>query len=517
MGDEDPEAETRGEPSAPAGDAAHVGDAAQTATAAPATAEPTADEPTAVAEPAASPTRTRSPLIAALLSFLWPGLGQAFQGRRRLAAVYALSFLAIAGWAVAQLGDGLVGFGLNMLDDGYALTVALMAALAGLIRVAATAQPLLRRPGSRRSALAHGAAGAVLLAAILVPHAYVAGNAWLVRQADLAIAANNDQFAGASPSPTPSPTPAPTPTPSPTPRDTSPFFPATTPAPSIGPSAPPVAKHLITFLLIGIDFMTGRTHHLTDTLMVASIDTKTSKVYMISVPRDTAGFDLYFGGYAGTNFKINAMLSSLESGSFKSPDKPMATLKKEIGFLVGIPIDYYAAVDLEGFPAMVDAVGGVDFDNKYAINDPFTGTFVPVGPVHLDGPTALKYVRSRMSSSDYQRAARQQDIIVALEQKLLTPEILPSLPALITVAGQTISTDFPLKTAKNYVKMLQRIHSTSQCVLQPPYSYHPDSSTTNGWTSRLDIARVATLSVAWFGADSRYYGIPGVVARPCAN
>jgi len=480
----------------------------------PSAVAPVDAAPGPVAAPA--PPGGRSPILAALLSFLWPGLGQAMQGRRRLAAVYALAFAAILAWAVVQLGGGFIGFGLNMLDDGYALTVAVMAILAGLIRVAATVEPLLRRPQGRRSGLVQAAAGAVLLAAILLPHAYVAGNAWLIRQADIDISANNDTFGDAAV--TPSPTPEPTPTPSPTPRDTSPFFPAATPAPSIGPSAAPIGTHRLTFLLIGVDFMAGRAHHLTDALVVVSIDTSTYKVTMVSIPRDTCGFDLYWGGWAGLSFKINAMLQSLEAGVFKSPDPPMATLKKEIGFLVGVPINYYAAVDLQGFPTMVDAVGGVDFDNQYAVNDPFTGTFVPAGPVHLDGATALKYVRSRESSSDYQRAARQQDIIVALEKKLLTPEVLPNLPSLITLAGKTISTDFPLNKAKNYVKVLQRVKSVSQCVLQPPYSYHPDSSTTGGsWTSRLDIARVATLSVAYYGTDSRYYGIPGVVPKPCTN
>jgi hypothetical protein len=55
-------------------------------------------------------------------------------------------------------------------------------------------------------------------------------------------------------------------------------------------------------------------------------------------------------------------------------------------------------------------------------------------------------------------------------------------------------------------------------VLGPPYSYHPDTSVTGGtWTSRLDLARVANLSVAFFGADSSYYGLPGVVAAGCGQ
>ena len=116
----------------------------------------------------------------------------------------------------------------------------------------------------------------------------------------------------------------------------------------------------------------------------------------------------------------------------------MTTLEKEIGFLVGIPIDYYAAVDLEGFRDMVDAVGGVDIDNPRAVDDPFTGTEMPAGPVHLDGHNALKYVRSRegVGDSDYTRAGRQQLVLVALERKVASPAVLPKLSALISQAGK---------------------------------------------------------------------------------
>jgi hypothetical protein len=183
-----------------------------------------------------------------------------------------------------------------------------------------------------------------------------------------------------------------------------------------------------------------------------------------------------------------------------------------------LPIDYYVAVDLEGFVAMVEAIGGVDIDVKVAINDPFTGTFVPKGMVHMDGHLALKYCRSRESSSDYARAARQQDVLIALAKKVITPEVVLKLPELLTLAGTAISTDFPMKYARNFVTAFKRVGKPYKCVLGPPYSYHPASSTTGGnWTSRLDIARVASLSVWLFGRESLYYGRPGVVPAPCAT
>jgi hypothetical protein len=142
-----------------------------------------------------------------------------------------------------------------------------------------------------------------------------------------------------------------------------------------------------------------------------------------------------------------------------------------------------------------------------------------VGSVHLDGQLATLYVRSRENGgSDYLRAARQQRLLVALEKKIISPSVLPSLGTLVSLAGKTIATDFPLKTTRNYVRVAQNLKTIDYCVLGPPYSSHPDSSTTGGtWTSRLSIARVANLSVQFFGADSSYYGMPGVAAAPCGK
>jgi len=156
--------------------------------------------------------------------------------------------------------------------------------------------------------------------------------------------------------------------------------------------------------------------------------------------------------------------------------------------------------------------------NPRTIDDPSTGTEVPAGPVYLDGENALKYVRSREGAgdSDYTRAGRQQDVLVALERKMLTPAVLPRLGTLISLAGQDIATDFPLETARDYVPDIQGITTVSQCVLGPPYSVHPDMSLTGGtWTSQLDLDLVGGLSVFYFGRDSHYYGLPGIEPADC--
>ena len=75
-----------------------------------------------------------------------------------------------------------------------------------------------------------------------------------------------------------------------------------------------------------------------------------------------------------------------------------------------------------------------------------------------------------------------------------------------------------MKYARNFVTAFRRVGKPTQCVLGPPYSYHPDTASTGGtWTSRLDIDRVAGLSVYLFGRESLYANRPGVVPAPCAS
>ncbi len=461
-------------------------------------------------------SRGHSPAVAAGLSFLWPGLGQLVLGRRLAAALLSLPTLAVLVLGILQFRQGLIYFAASLWDESYFLAVAAAVGGFGAWRILAVGHAFMTASSGRRARPVEVAFVAALLISIVSMHGLFVAGAWAWY--DTSVAAQDvDQFAVASPSSRPTPTPTPTPNPTPTPVDTGLFHPYASTGPSPEPTTEP-SSNRITFLIVGIDFMTGRAHWLTDTMILVSIDTSTEKVAIVSVPRDTSNFDLYYGGWVGPTFKLNYLMTAAGSASFGSPDPPMKTLENEIGFLVGVRVDYYAAVDLEGFSKMIDAIGGVDVVNKRAINDPFTGTFVPAGPVHLDGPNALKYVRSREGAgdSDYTRAARQQDVLVAVQHKVTSPAVLPALPSLLSLAGQTVKTDFPMNTAKNYVAAATHVSATEQCVLGPPYSYHPASSTTGGtWTSRLDPTLVANLSVEMFGQDSRYYGQPGVVPTRC--
>jgi LCP family protein required for cell wall assembly len=468
--------------------------------------------------------RLESPVAASMMSYLLPGLGQLAMGRGRWALLFLVPSLLGLGWIAVQLSQGLAWFGLSLFDETSVAVLIAIVAFLGLWRVLAVGHAFLTAPGRRRWPKLESAGVAALVLSIVVTHVGAMGGAWAVYQTGAAIN-NNDMLsdsslAGGSPFATSAAlTPAPTSTPTPTQEAISPLqtyaytWPGPTPAPTYWSN-----PDRITFLLIGVDFMPGRSSALTDSMMLATLDVHTNTATIVSVPRDTANFRLYYGGKVSPGFKLNELMSAAADPSFGSPDSGVETLAKEVGFLVGLPVDYYAAVDLEGFVNIVQAIGGVDVNVTTAVNDPFTGTFVPTGLIHMDGHLALKYARSRESSSDYARSSRQQDVLIALAHKVVTPDVVPHLPELLSLAGTTIATDFPMQYARNFPSAFRRVGTPTQCVLGPPYSYHPDTSTTGGtWTSQLDINLVAGLSVYLFGRESLYYGEPGVVPEPCAS
>lgn len=145
---------------------------------------------------------------------------------------------------------------------------------------------------------------------------------------------------------------------------------------------------------------------LTDTIMVASVNEELKTVSLISVPRD-----LFVDGR-----KIN------EHYGLYGIDQ----LKEAVSEVTGLSIDKYAVIDLQAFIDIVDAIGGIDvyvdkaiYDSSYPNgNGGYTVFSLGAGQQHLDGSTALKYARSRHSTSDFDRASRQQKVIVAVKEKL---------------------------------------------------------------------------------------------------
>ena len=433
------------------------------------------------------------------MSFLWPGLGQLYAGRRRLAAAFAVPALAILLLVFFQARQGLTVLVARFIDPSFALLAFVIVLLLGAWRAAAVTHAfasgdrgLLKHRGERAALL-------VLLVMIVGMHGVGAVYAWS------AYDMGNQIFSGDNTDPV---------APGSTDAAGSPIVPSTI-EPAI---TPPPNDTRISILLTGVDSYVGRSEQLNDTMMVLTIDTATSKVAMVSVPRDTAGFPYYWGGTAPATMKLNSLVTYVQNGRVKSGDEPMTTLVKEIGYLVGIPVNYYATLDLASFVKLIDKVGGVDINNPSAINDSTydwlngkdLGFYLTAGKHKLDGIDALAYVRSRHgdNNNDYARATRQQEVLVALEHKIANPGNALNLPGIMQLAGSMIRTNYPASDIADMVALVGGVPSTdiSQVVLGPPYSLANAAPTSGTWTSCLELDKVAAKSIELFGTDSRYYG-----------
>ena len=443
----------------------------------------------------------RSPSIAAFLSFLWPGLGHWYTRRDRAALLFAVPFLGVVLAVGAQATGGLAGLAALLISPSSALTICILIVLLGVWReIAVIDSAIAIRPsGAWRR-------GRSLIVLSLVSFIILATHVWAGSVAWAFYDAGSHIFVGAEG------------------PDAIAAIPSTSSSPGISadpndvylvpPFATPTAPTArINILLTGVDSAEERSHAQTDTLLVASIDPVTRAVALISFPRDITDFPLVGGGTY--HAKINSFMTDVVNHPAKYRDKPLVELARELSFLIGAPIHYYAAVDLAGFRTLIDAAGGVTVNNAQAINDPSyvwldgrRGFKLSAGTHGLDGEDALAYVRSRATpDDDLGRARRQQEVILALLAKLTTPSMLPRVQQLVAVAGDTLRTNFPSDRISEMLAIADGIDTSSvtQVVLGPPYSVHPPESQTGGiYTLHLDLDKVAALSIKVFGSESTY-------------
>jgi LCP family protein required for cell wall assembly len=209
----------------------------------------------------------------------------------------------------------------------------------------------------------------------------------------------------------------------------------------------------INILLMGMGGINHPGGMLTDSIMVLSIKPSTKQMALISVPRD-----LYVSIKGTGDAKINSALS-LEYNRYlakecgKKPEnfcKSKAVLSganfeaETVGTVLDIPINYYILADFSAFEKLIDQLGGVDVYVDRAISDPlfpdaqmkgYSPFKISVGQQHLDGATALKYARSRETTSDFDRAARQQKVFQAVKDKALQSGVLANPKKIMDIVG----------------------------------------------------------------------------------
>jgi LCP family protein required for cell wall assembly len=383
----------------------------------------------------------RRRLLAAIASSLLPGFGQALNGRLRPALLFGIPTLVViaTAWLIAESDRPTMLLARVIAPSVLGVLLVLNVVILGWRTIAVLHAFLDRRYPLRPGRL--GAVGIVaLLLATALPHAL----AWNYGTAAQAMFGRI--FSGSA-------------------------------VRSVSSAPPPADGERLNVLLIGVDSAPGRTEDLTDSMIVVSLDPIGRTVSMVSIPRDLAGVPLGNGNAFGP--KLNSLMSWADHHPADFPHGGVHALEDAVGALFGIPIHYYAKVDLAGFAAMVDAVGGVDIVVKKALDDPRypgldgkRGWLVEPGPHHFNGTDALAYARIRKSAgeSDLTRAARQQEVLVALRNRAVGAGILFSLPSLLEAVGATVRTDLPPDRLPQLAALAEQIggSSTTKLVLGPP-------------------------------------------------
>jgi LCP family protein required for cell wall assembly len=479
--------------------------------------------------------RARSAFTAAFLSILFPGLGHAYAGAWYRAIAFAAPpflLLALALGVLATYQVELVGVALQppvLLGIFAGNLVALAYRVVAAIDAYRVTVYLNRwdegagRLGPSRGVLAPLSVAGLLAVVLVMSGAHVAVAYYDMQALDLAQCIFNPEGCDADPTPEPTGSAAATPgdsaEPTETPLATPP--PDATEVPAEATLPPWDGKGRLNVLLIGSDRRPGEGSYNTDTLIVASIDPKTGQVAMFSLPRDTTGIPLpnvparsVFG--TTWNRKINALFQQARARPDLFPGGKLSgyqALKDTLGGLYGIKIQYFVEVDFNGFRKVVDALGGVTVNVQVpVVDDDYPGdngklrVYIPTGVQHMSGAEALVYARSRHSSSDFDRAARQQRVILSLRQQadfatLARPDVLS---ALVKATKGAVKTDFPVAKLPQLIELAQRIDigNVRSFVFTPPY-YGTEGYVGGIYVLQANVARIRHAASTAFDFDPR--------------
>ncbi|WP_461214045.1 LCP family protein [Lacticaseibacillus sp. GG6-2] len=168
-----------------------------------------------------------------------------------------------------------------------------------------------------------------------------------------------------------------------------------------------------------------------DTMIVVTINPKTKRTTMTSIPRDTLA-QIIGGNNAGAQ-KINAAYNA--GGN----EAAMKTVTK----LLNVPINYYVTVNMAGLEKIVDAVGGIDVNVPFSWTDTDSGGYkFTKGAMHLDGKHALSYARMRHQDpqGDYGRQKRQRQVITQITKKVLSAGSLSNYSTLMDSLSSSMRT-----------------------------------------------------------------------------
>lgn len=206
----------------------------------------------------------------------------------------------------------------------------------------------------------------------------------------------------------------------------------------------------VNLLLLGVDERPQENGMArTDTMMLLTLDPTTLQAGVLSIPRDLwVPIPGYNQGRINTAHRLGEL--------YNYPGGGPALARETVELNLGVPIQYYARLNFQGFVDLVDLVGGIDIYVPEAINDPlypdhnygYDPLYIEAGQHHFDGAMALKYARTRHDSNDFQRADRQQQVLLAVLERVtslnMLPQLAPRFGELYDIMGESINTNLTL-------------------------------------------------------------------------
>ena len=232
-----------------------------------------------------------------------------------------------------------------------------------------------------------------------------------------------------------------------------------------GDYAPPVDGRY-NILMLGGDAGPDRTGLRPDSISVASVDAQTGATVMIGVPRNlelarfVAGSPLYGPFPNGYDCGDQCLISYLYTYGQEHPElypdadkngssPGIEAMRDAVGGVLGLTMQYYVLIDMQGFSDLIDALGGITLQvperTPLAVAIPGSQPFawVEAGEQHLDGNTALWYSRTRYESTDFARMSRQRDVQEAILRQFTPANILTKFQAVAAAGTQVVKTDIP--------------------------------------------------------------------------
>jgi LCP family protein required for cell wall assembly len=185
-------------------------------------------------------------------------------------------------------------------------------------------------------------------------------------------------------------------------------------------------------------------------MIVVSLDPQSKTAAMLSIPRDLWVKIPDLAAKGITEERINT--AYVYGEVYNYPGGGPALAMKTVQLNLGIPLHHYAVIDFKGFETLIDALGGVTIDVETPIQDDqypddkfgYQSVYIPAGVQHMDGQTALIYARARHKGSDFDRAHRQQKLLLALRDQALRLNLLTKLVPLFNALKDTVQTDIGL-------------------------------------------------------------------------